>query len=315
MVQSTIISPETIPDGDEITFTDSTYFINFGRDASLPSPESVMRRALKTNPKHDPSAHIQVPVRFPRCGLLVKYGYEPRVSIAEGRTLRALREAAIKVPVPEIYGWKKEGRRVFLYMEDVGCTTTLEYQWDILKLRDRAGICKQLKAILGDLRRLKQPPGQASIGNICGGPLNCVVLTSGRLPAAGPFSAANPLEQFYNWISKMTEYGIGNLLPSIDKNEIPDFFRDHLPSQAEIVFTHADLHPSNILISISSPTRVVAIVDWGQAGWYPDFWEYCKAMYTSDYESEWATKYIPLFLDKPAEGVEAFEYYAEIFGH
>ncbi|KAJ4146231.1 hypothetical protein NW754_001695 [Fusarium falciforme] len=39
-------------------------------------------------------------------------------------------------------------------------------------------------------------------------------------------------------------------------------------------FTHADLAPRNIIVRRG---RVVAIVDWEFAGWYPEYWEFTKA--------------------------------------
>jgi len=66
-----------------------------------------------------------------------------------------------------------------------------------------------------------------------------------------------------------------------DPSLIPDPFRDSLPDNSPITFTHADLHPSNILVTSDAPYRVVAIIDWHQSGWYPDYWEYYKATYTA----------------------------------
>lgn len=33
--------------------------------------------------------------------------------------------------------------------------------------------------------------------------------------------------------------------------------------------------------------RIAAIIDWEQAGWYPEFWEYCKALIAEPYWHEW----------------------------
>ncbi|KAJ2969309.1 hypothetical protein NUW58_g10019 [Xylaria curta] len=52
-----------------------------------------------------------------------------------------------------------------------------------------------------------------------------------------------------------------------------------------IVFTHADLNPRNILISFVTQedgTRgwsVTGIVDWEFAGYYPEYWDYTKALF------------------------------------
>ncbi|KNG91455.1 hypothetical protein ANOM_000047 [Aspergillus nomiae NRRL 13137] len=45
----------------------------------------------------------------------------------------------------------------------------------------------------------------------------------------------------------------------------------------EIVFTHGDLNPRNIL---AENGKITGIVDWENAGWFPEYWEYTKAHYT-----------------------------------
>ena len=49
--------------------------------------------------------------------------------------------------------------------------------------------------------------------------------------------------------------------------------RDEIP----IVFTHGDLLAPNTILTPGPNPKVAAIIDWGQAGWYPAYWEYCKA--------------------------------------
>lgn len=50
-------------------------------------------------------------------------------------------------------------------------------------------------------------------------------------------------------------------------------------------FTHADLNSRNILVDEvvqqdgSLGWRVTGIVDWEMAGYYPEYWEYTKALY------------------------------------
>ncbi|KAJ7897293.1 hypothetical protein B0H14DRAFT_400012 [Mycena olivaceomarginata] len=52
--------------------------------------------------------------------------------------------------------------------------------------------------------------------------------------------------------------------------------RDDLP----VVFTHADIHRENVLLKQSSDgtqVDVLALLDWGCAGWRPIFWEGYKS--------------------------------------
>ena len=53
----------------------------------------------------------------------------------------------------------------------------------------------------------------------------------------------------------------------------------------KIVFTHADLNPRNILVDRivrsngTTGWELTGIVDWERAGYYPEYWEYTKAMF------------------------------------
>jgi thiamine kinase-like enzyme len=65
--------------------------------------------------------------------------------------------------------------------------------------------------------------------------------------------------------------------------------RPGLPDDVPVFFTHADLTPSNIILSSSKsgPQKIVAIIDWHQSGWYPAYWEACKSISNADPNSTW----------------------------
>lgn len=62
----------------------------------------------------------------------------------------------------------------------------------------------------------------------------------------------------------------------------------------KIVFTHADLNPRNILVDQivqsdgSISWGVTGIVDWETAGYYPEYWDYTKAMFE---RFRWSRRY------------------------
>jgi len=125
-------------------------------------------------------------------------------------------------------------------------------------------------------------------GHMGGQPLSDIIFAYNNGRATGPFQS---VPQFHDYFT--TAYG-----PNRDGHDkTPHEFRHHFPDQDPIVFTHADLHPSNILVSAGPNPRVLAIVDWHQSGWYPAYWEYCKARWTSRIGGEWETEYLPLFLE------------------
>jgi hypothetical protein len=53
-----------------------------------------------------------------------------------------------------------------------------------------------------------------------------------------------------------------------------------------IKLIHGDPHRGNIIVTSTRPPRILAVVDWAHFGQYPDYWEYCKAAYTSSYNGE-----------------------------
>lgn len=67
-------------------------------------------------------------------------------------------------------------------------------------------------------------------------------------------------------------------------------YRDLLPDHGNVFFTHGDLTLGKIILSTTipgSPTKIAGIIDWEQAGWYPEYWEYCKLLYGVEYGHEW----------------------------
>ncbi|KAM7212945.1 phosphotransferase enzyme family protein [Rhypophila decipiens] len=302
------ISSKSLPSAESANFTDSSFLSRNGPGAQLPSPADVRARST-TQPKW--TRRYTQPVRFEELGLVVKFGSAPMVTVAEGQCLWALRHALPNFPVPEIYGWTHDGGEVFIFMELVQ-DVTLEDRWDDLDRTERTGICTQLRSLLAVLRSLRHAPDDGLfLGHVNREPLGDIVFTNENRPPAGPFQS---VAEFHEWLSLQIRTGLEAHWPGKQPWEIPDPYRDGLPDDAEVVFTHADLHPSNIIVSRDSPCEIVALIDWRQSGWYPEYWECCKALYTAEVHSEWMEEYIPNFLDEPA-CLDTFDDYARAFGY
>jgi len=99
-----------------------------------------------------------------------------------------------------------------------------------------------------------------------------------------------------------------------DPETIPEPYREMLPDNSEIVLTHGDLHRSNIILTLSHPPQVAALIDWEQSAWLPAYWEDCKAYWTTSYSDEWAVKYLPHIVDHDENIVEAWRYYTNPVG-
>ncbi|EPQ53484.1 kinase-like protein [Gloeophyllum trabeum ATCC 11539] len=288
-----IVDLSIIPRDECIEFRDSSFF---RKHAALPSIAQVREQAERQGPL---SRHH--PVYFPDMGLIVKYG--PLESIAEAQTMWMIGHyLKDKVPVPELYGWKHDDQDFFIYMELVK-GVTLKDCWDSLSDADRESICLELRAAIRALRTLRQDPSDPFVGHVARQPI-LDTFVDGRV--AGPFPSVHALHEYIAfWPSPSDPYPDGD----------PDRWR--LPDDAPIVFTHGDLDKSNILVS--TPTddgqrpRLLSIIDWYQSGWYPDYWEYCKAARLVREDDEWATRYIPMFLDV-YEDIGYWDYYTGRYG-
>jgi hypothetical protein len=292
---------------ENVVFRDSSFFKKPNAPPSLPSPTDVREVASRSTDPSSTNRGRPPPVSFPELGLLVKYGTE--ITIAEGQCMLLIRDTLSEVvPVPEVYGWCRDNGQVFIYMELVD-GITLEKSWETMAESERKFVCQQLRDMVDAWRGLKQesssPPfiGKSilviqifcdmcltlPLGHVGKQPLLDIVFARGFCPTAGPFSSVS---DFHDWFT--SSFGANPL----DRNQPPHPYRSFLPDDVAIVFTHADLHPSNIILSAGPNPHVVSIIDWHQSGWYPDYWEYCKALVTSPIGGEWETKYLPLFLDR-----------------
>jgi len=65
--------------------------------------------------------------------------------------------------VPEVYGWRVDGRDVFVYMQLVR-GETLKGQWDSLSIADKITVCDHLRQIMTSLRQVEQEPNDLFIG-------------------------------------------------------------------------------------------------------------------------------------------------------
>ncbi|CAA7269377.1 unnamed protein product [Cyclocybe aegerita] len=213
-----LISPSLLPTEETAFFADSSFFKHHSL-SDLPSPAKIAAAALPGF-----SRHISL---FPDLSLAVKrvkMTTRHRASAAEGQVLWALRRLLpdSEVPVPEVYGWRRDGDMLFVFMELIE-GETLHKRWEELEEHEKAQLCAELRAMA-----------------------------------------------FYEFFMQM---------PSSERDTAHSLGLPHLPYDSPIVFTHGDLSFSNIMItprSAPGPARVLAVIDWEQSGWMPDFWEYCK---------------------------------------
>ena len=61
----------------------------------------------------------------------------------------------------------------------------------------------------------------------------------------------------------------------------------------KIVFTHGDLHPGNMIVREDG---TLVLLDWGLAGFWPEYWEFYRAMFGPGWRASWdrvVEKFVP----------------------
>lgn len=143
----------------------------------------------------------------------------------------------------------------------------LDKAWDTLQAEQKLCVANELRDYVAQMRTLKGDyvggvgRGKAYVGKF-------------DILEGGPFNS----EQDFN------EFILSDLVKTVPKL-LRHYLKHALYEGHEIVFTHADLGPRNILIDDNG--HVTAILDWEYAGWYPEHWEYIRAFRTMNYQSDW----------------------------
>jgi len=143
------------------------------------------------------------------------------------------------------------------------------------------------------------------LGSVDHGPLPDEVFRGCRMagaPPPGPFPTVAAFHDYFVAMAVTVSQSRQGVAGAGQVRYIPQ----HLfPADAPVVFTHGALHPRNIIVSAGPNPRVVAILGWEQAGWYPAYWELCKARRECSRQSvgDWESTYLPWILD--AEGLDA----------
>jgi aminoglycoside phosphotransferase len=206
-----------------------------------------------------------------------------------GPTLETLEEAAnmqfirqlTSIPVPEIVRVHAQGREAYIFMSYIP-GSTLQDIWPTLGTEERHNITDQLKTCMDELRAVP-PPSPCYFGSlethICIDRRQFTRLNIGRNKRISSEAEFNTFIMTDLWHTYPPEYC--NMVLSMMR-------QDH-----RVVLTHGDLHPRNIMVK---DMVVTGIIDWECAGWYPEYWEYVKALTSVGPVVDW-WRYISTIID------------------
>lgn len=209
-----------------------------------------------------------VPVYKIDANTIVKTG--DSVRLAEATAMELVRSKTT-IPVPEVWNAYTDPvtGHAHIVMEFVEGDCLVDV-WDTYNTDEKQLVLQQLRDIVSQLRLLPGSFIGAVDGTACEDPLFEV-----EIGAYGPYQN----EPAFN---EGIITALKNTLSSGWVNTVCDMvgtLKDH-----KIVMTHGDLSPRNILVQGS---KVVAILDWEMSGYYPEYWEYVKALYRPAWKSSW----------------------------
>ncbi|KAI2626698.1 phosphotransferase enzyme family protein [Hypoxylon sp. NC1633] len=201
---------------------------------------------------------------------IVKSGSATRV--AEAEAMKLVRERTT-IPVPEVYNvhQDKETGHVQIVMEFIE-GDRLDQVWDNYTEEERKTITTQLRNYFDELRQIKG----SFIGSVDGSA--CEDPHFEDYPGiSGPYTdeAAFNRGLVKAWSMDHEEDSYTQILCQI----LEKTMKDH-----GVVMTHNDLDPRNIIVRGS---EVVGIIDWKQSGFYPEYWEYCRALWRPSWDGGW----------------------------
>jgi hypothetical protein len=202
---------------------------------------------------------------------IVKYG--KGIHLMEADSLSFV-STNTSIPTPKLIGTYSHADKTYIFMSRLP-GKPLAHTISTLSQDEFNSITGELKGMTDELRSLRSNQFEKSwfIGSVNGGPCRDDIFKSGR-QIKGPFMTE--ADMYENLIERWNKQTVK---PILGKPEIE--FRRRLfgeISGTELRFTHGDLVPNNILIE-----------NGHVSGWYPEYWEYVKAMYGDFdcWETEW----------------------------
>lgn len=194
----------------------------------------------------------------------------------EAEALRYVRQHTT-IPVPRVYASVNGYGYNFILMEKIE-GRCLSAVWKQLTERQRDDILIQLQGYIAQLRSLPSPYGNR-ICSADGGPVWDLRITCSQ--RVGPFEDE---ASFNDTLIDRAGLFINSSTLSAMRLRMRD---DH-----RIFFTHADLAPRNIMVKDG---KISGLVDWGNSGWYPEYWELVKVMWCPCLDEEWDRRVQALF--------------------
>lgn len=178
-----------------------------------------------------------------------------------------------QVPSPRFLGSLTSEERIYIFMSR-GQGSTLEHVWPQLRVADKKSIQEQLNEVFRALRAVAPPEEPPRIGGLASG--LCQDMRRMLRTCKGLRSEAD-----------FNDFLCGHQDSRRTQTPWIKMIRSFMKDDHRIVLTHGDLHPRNIMVEWQEQDgthniKITSILDWEMAGWYPEYWEFTKALATVD---------------------------------
>ncbi|KAJ5285189.1 hypothetical protein N7524_000495 [Penicillium chrysogenum] len=227
---------------------------------------------------------------------VVKFGHGVRLAEAEALHLASTRTTIATPKLLSAYILDGVGYIVMSY--EVG--EPLEQYWDRVSQAEQNRLLEQLRDYVNQMREI---PGDF-IGGLDGSPCRDGIFEAGYGDYTSYSYGPYPSEESFD---EGIVQALRDRLPlemregehGIESNFFNGEYMLHQTVRGlknhKILFTHGDLHPGNIIVRTDG---TVVPVDWGSAGFWPEYWEFYRALHNSPWKASWdrmVEKFVPPF--------------------
>lgn len=203
-----------------------------------------------------------------------------KINKSEGTTeihvLDHIHQHSQQIPVPLPLGMIRIGSWSYIFTSFVP-GIRLDRIWANLTVDKKRHIQDQLNRFFTELRRLPGPSMEGHFG-------------AGKPPVCKGGHRYGKLSSLP--IVSEAQFNAFLLDDSVLEPAQLDYFQTSLRSDHQIVMTHGDLCPLNLLVHSEDTLHISGIVDWETGGAYPEYWEYINAFKSFRDQNDWCL-YLP----------------------
>lgn len=193
---------------------------------------------------------------------------------------------------------------------------SLDQVWADLDNEVKSNITAELRTIFDDIRLLNCP-WPDFFGAAGGGPVPYFLFYTPDADnsISGPFADE---DRFHSGL-------VGQYAKNQNKNGYPGFkgvfYESHFCEVLrghKVAFAHGDVQRKNIMVQVKGgpgepEASRIALVDWEDSGWYPEYWDYFVAYTSFQWDDDWCQRIEEFLPAWPKETAMMKMMYSDLF--